>query len=398
MARRNRDITIFGVAALIDAVGTGTFLAGSALYFTRTVGLSSSQIGVGVTVSALVGLAATVPWGHVAHRVGARPVYLGLLLARAACFAAYALVGSFPAYLFVVCLLGLVDKPTAPIQQELVGVVVGDADRQRALAWIRSTRNVGFALGSGVAALVSVAPVLGGYRSVVVVNAVSFVAAAALATRLSRPEAPSAARTAAPRKLTGLLEDRRYLAMTVANGVLTTHMTLLSVGLPLWIISATDLPELTVPLLFGVNTVLAVLLQVPVSARVDTTLSAARSLAVAGALLAACCVTAVLLPSVSGAPGVALAVVAVLFLTAAELVQSAGGWKLSFDLAPEHGRAVYLARFSLGTTVQTLVMPLVLTAVVFPAGALGWLVLGAVLAGVGAAAPRGAGVVPVPAR
>jgi hypothetical protein len=70
------------------------------------------------------------------------------------------------------------------------------------------------------------------------------------------------------------------------------------------------------------------------------------------------------------------------------MTQSAAGWRLSFDLAPEEGRPVYLARFNLGPLGQRLVMPLLLTAVVFPLGTVGWLVFGAGLVAVGAAAPR----------
>ena len=382
-----RAITIFGAAAFVDSLGTGTFLAGSALYFTRSVGLSASQVSIGVTASAVCGLLATVPWGHAAHRFGARRVYLILLLARALCFAGYALVTDFPAYLLVAVLLGTVDKPATSVQQELVAVAIGGMDRQRALGWIRTTRNVGFAVGSGTAGLVSVLPELGGYRVVVLINAASFVVAAFLVTLLPKPPA-SAARAATGRRLTGLLADRRYLALTGVNGVLTAHMALLSIGLPLWVVSRTGLPAITVPILIGINAVLAMLLQVPVAARVGDTATATRTLVVAGALLAGCCAVAALLPLVTRGVGLVLAVLAVLLLTGAELAQSAGGWKLSFDLAPEHGRAVYLARFSLGLTMQQIVLPVVLTVAVFRAGTAGWLVLGLLLAAAGMLAPR----------
>src|SRR5579859_4281790 len=330
------SIAIFVVVALVDSVGTGTYLGGAPLYFTRSVGLTAEEVALGLTVSGLLGLIATIPWGHAAHRYGGRRVYLGLMLARGACFAGYALVHSFPAYLLVACLLGLVDKPTAPVQQELVALAVDGEDRQRALGWIRSTRNIGFVLGSGAAGLVTLVPVLGGYRSVVLVNAASFVVAAALATLLRLPSrTDSASQASNPARLAGLFGDRRYLAMTLVNGILSTHMTLLSSGLPLWILTRTSLPAVTVPIVTGVNGVVAVLLQVPIARRVRTTMAAAGSLLATGGLLAACCFTAALLPLIAGPAGFALAVVSVLFLTAAELAQSAGGWKLSYDLAPE---------------------------------------------------------------
>jgi predicted MFS family arabinose efflux permease len=383
-----RRIMIFVIAALVDAVGTGTFMGGSALYFVRTVHLTAGQVGIGVTASAVLGLIATVPWGHAARRFGARPIYLTLLLARGSCFAAYAFIGNFPTYLLVACLLGSVDQPASPIQQEMVALVVSGMDRQRALGWIRSTRNLGYTLGAGVAAIVSTTSVFGGYRTVVMVNAASFFGAAALVATIVVPRVAKKAGAAAPAKLAGILSDRRYLKLTVINGVVATHMVLLGVALPLWILKRTSLPAVTIPVMVAVNTVTVVLCQVYVAGRVKDTMTAARALVAGAVMLAGCCAVAALFPHTHGAVGIAAAVVAALLLTGTEMTQSAAGWRLSFDLAPDEGRPVYLARFNLGPLGQRLVMPLLLTGVVFPLGTVGWLAFGAALAAVGAAAPR----------
>lgn len=387
-ARKRRAIRIYVVAALIDAVGTGTYMGGSALYFVRTVGLAPGQVGVGVTASAVIGLIATVPWGHAARRFGARPVFLLLLMAKGLFYGSFAFVDTFPAYLLVACLLGGVDQPASPIQQEMVALVVGGNDRQRALSWIRSTRNFGYTLGAGIAAIVTTTSIIGGYRTVVVVNALSFFGAAALTATLPKAAAAAAAKAAAPKKLAGLWSDRRYLKLIIVNGVAATHMVLLGVALPLWIIKRTPLPAVVIPMMVTINTVLVVLVQVWVAGRVRDTRSAARALVLTGALLGGCCAAAAALPYTHGAVGIGVAAVVALLLTGAEMTQSAAGWRLSFDLAPEDGRPVYLARFSLGPIGQRLVMPLALTAVVFPLGTVGWLVFGALLLAVSATAPR----------
>src|SRR5207245_6471562 len=131
-------------------------------------------------------------------------------------------------------------------------------------------------------------------------------------------------------------------------GALTSHMILLGVGLPLWILKRTPLPAVAVPMIVIINTVLAVLLQVPVAGRIKSTMSAARALILAGVLLGGCCAAAAVLPVLHGAAGLAVAALSAVLLTGAELVQSAAGWRLSFDLAPEDNRRpTYLARFSL---------------------------------------------------
>src|SRR5262249_58689599 len=58
------------LAALIDSTGTGLFMTGSAIYFTRVVGLSAAQVGLGLSVAGLVGLLGSVPIGVLGDRFG----------------------------------------------------------------------------------------------------------------------------------------------------------------------------------------------------------------------------------------------------------------------------------------------------------------------------------------
>ncbi len=372
----------FAFASLVDAIGTGCFLAGSALFFTGEVGLTAGQVGVGVTLAGLVGLLATPPWGRAADRWGARGIVVVLLLARSLAFALYMLVASFGAFLAVAAFLGMAEKASAPVQQTLLGDMVGAGDRQRALAIVRSTRNVGFAFGALIAASLSSMPALGGYDAIVAVNAATFMVAAVLvATIRATPTRSSATAREAPGSHP--FRDRRYIALTAVNGVLTLHMSLLSVGLPLWLVEHTSGPAGLVPALLVVNTVLAVVFQVPVADRVRSRRGAARAFALAGTGIAACCLALAFAARVDGVAVVAVALAAMLALTAAELTQAAAGWDLSFRLAPESHRGHYLGVFSLGVTTQTIVAPVLLTGVVFGGGGWGWAALAAAMVAVG---------------
>ncbi|GAA4598142.1 MFS family permease [Actinoplanes octamycinicus] len=387
MAERGRGaIATFVLASLVDAVGTGCFLGGSALFLTRTAGLDAAQVGAGLSLAAVAGLLVTVPVGRLADRHGPKPVLLTLLLIRAGGFALYALVGSFPAFLAVAVLLGMAEKPTSPAQQALIAAVVGDGERQRTLALTRAVRNVGFGAGAGLAALLVLPGSPVGLPGVVLCNAVSFLLSGLLLARVpaARPARPAGRPPARPR----LLADRGYLRLTALNGLLTLHMALLSTGIPLWLLTATDLPAFWLPVLVVLNTVVAALAQVPVAQRVRDAAGAVSMLRVAGLSLGGCCLLLALLPGMTGAAVAAgIAVTAVLALTVAELTQAAGGWDLSFRRADPERQGAYLSVFSLGVTTQTIAGPVLLTALVLPAGAAGWAVLAALLAVAGLAAP-----------
>lgn len=171
--------------------------------------------------------------------------------------------------------------------------------------------------------------------------------------------------------------------------MLLLHTTLLSVGVPLWILHHTSLPPVLVAAMFVLNTVLAVSLQVPVSAIAATLPGGVRAFRRAGLALALCCL--LLTFSGSGAEWTAavLLTLAVVALTFGEMLQAAGAWSAGYTLAPEERRASYLAVLGLGTNAQTIAGPLVVTAVV-GAGAYGLVLLAA---GLVAAAETAAAVV-----
>ncbi|MFC5927502.1 hypothetical protein [Micromonospora vulcania] len=54
---------ILTLGTLVKTVGRGLWLVASALFLTRSVGLSPTQVGVGLTISALVGVLASTPSG-----------------------------------------------------------------------------------------------------------------------------------------------------------------------------------------------------------------------------------------------------------------------------------------------------------------------------------------------
>lgn len=371
------------IMALIDASGTGAFLAVSAIFFTRSVGLSVTQVGLGLALAAGVALATAVPIGVIADRYGPRRVLVVVSLWRATCFAAYPLVQDFAGFLLVVCLLGLVDKAAAPMEQALVGQAVARVERVRTMAVMRAVRNAGMTIGALLGTLGLVLDARPAYVGIVLVNAASFVGLAAMASRLPLlAGAPGLRRRLSPR----VLKDVPYLMLATLNAVLTIHMTLLTVGLPLWIAEHTHAPRAIIAPLLIVNTVLAVALQVRASRGADTATGAAERLRVGGLALAACCLLLSLAPPLPAGPAVALLVVGMVALTGGELFQSAGGWGLSYELAREGEQAAYMSVFWLGVSIQQIVAP-VLIAAVLVAGASAWVALGALLALAGLSVP-----------
>lgn len=372
-----REATVFVLVMFVSAVGLGLFLSGSVLYYTTIVGLSNAQVGTGLSVAAVAGVLCAVPIGAIADRVGARNALVVIMAWRGAWFVALALVDGPVGFVVAAVSLAVAEGATPPAVQSLVGTITQGADRTRTMAIVRTVRNVGLSLGAGLAALLVGQGGGTPFRILVVSTAVAFLVSAILLIGLRVPRQATKA-SIAPWKVMRELDDWRFLAVVLVNGCLALHMTILSVGIPLWVVAVTDLPKYLVPLVIILNTAMAVALQVVFSKGVDGSDRAVTALRRGGLSLALSAVAFGLMDLTSIPVAVALLMLGTILLTFAELWQSAGGWELSFRLARADRRTVDLAAFNVGISVQGIFGPPLLVLVVH-GGPAGWFGLAATL-------------------
>ncbi|MEU4216685.1 MFS transporter [Actinoplanes sp. NPDC026623] len=364
------------LVALVDSFGTGVFLSGSVVFLTLVAGLTAAQIGLGLSAAGIVGLITTVPIGVVADRIGTRRVLVALQVWRAAWFVAYAYTASFPVFVVVACMLAMAEKSTGPLNQAVIGAAVGDHDRVRTMALVRVVRNVGFSLGAVAGTTLVALGSHAGFRAIILTNAASFLLAGILLARIPLLNSTASARRNGAWHSLASLRDGRYLTLTALNGIVVMHMTLLSVGIPLWIVMHTSAPPPLTGIIILVNTILVVLLQVRVSRGCDDLTVASSRMRWAAMALAGCCLLLGLSSGTTTVVATSLIVAAVILLTGAEMWQAAGSWGISFELSPPDRRGEYLSVFSLGTTLQSIIGPVLLTAFVVPHATVGWLGLG----------------------
>jgi len=365
---------------LVDALGTGMYLTASALYLTRIVHLSIGQVGIGLTVGALVGVLGTVPLGILADRIGAGRLYIFIQLWRGACFIGYAFIGSFGAFVLVACCSGLADAAMPAVGTAVVAGAANDEERVDTLAKVRATRNAGYGIGALLAAVAITIGTRPAFLVIVATNAASYFVAAAMLMTMG---AWSSSQAASRRASLDLRTHPKYLLAGGVNAVLAIHMTILTVGLPLWVADYTVAPAGVVGLLVALNTAMSVLLQARFARRASTLSGAlgcwtrcGLAFGAFGAVMIGIHLTRLVWLAVCGA------FAAVILLTCGELWQSAGSWKISYDLADPDRRAQDLATFQLGVAIQSVVGPFLIADAVLR-GDYGWPALGAAVLLVG---------------
>jgi MFS family permease len=336
---------------VIDTLGTGLFLPFTILYFLATTRLPVTQIGLALAVAGAASLPLGPVFGSAADRFGPRPVVVTSNLVRAAGFAAYLGVHSFPALLAAAFVVQVGNRAFYSSYTPLVTQVAEPGQRERWFGFIGAVRNVGFALGGVVAGVALTGGGVAAYRAVVIGNAVSFLLAGVLLTRLKlAPLPPREQRAGAGGGWRAVLSDRPYLVLTAVNTLFALASNALDVVLPVYLVHVLALPPWTAGACFGLNCVLVAFVQGPVVTRIEGR-SATRMLVLAGGLTAVSALVFLAAEPLSVVPALLLVVVGVVLFSAAELVQSPVMAALSAEAAPDGLRGRYIATFQLSWTV-----------------------------------------------
>ena len=375
---------MLSIAQLTDSIGLGGYLVCSALYFTRIVDLSATQVGFGLTFGWAVGFLAGVPLGHLADRRGPRGVAMLLAASAAAALVAFLFVRSFVPFVAVASLYGASQCGLTAARQALLAGLVAPADRTRVRAVLQSAINGGIAIGAAGGGLALQAGTQAAYLTVFALDAASLVVSALVLLRL--PPVASAPRGASGEPALAVLRDRPYAVIAALNTVLQLHIPLITLGIPLWIVQRTHAPSWTVAALLVVNTMSVVVFQVRVARRVTDLATAARQVRTAGVvLLVACVVFALSAAGSSALLAVAILLLAVGLQSLAEMLQASGSWEISFDLAPPGKHGQYQGFFGSGFTVARMLGPLLITTLIISWGTIGWLLLGVIFLAAGLA-------------
>lgn len=162
------------IASLVDSVGTGMYVAGGIIYFTRSLGLSATQVGTGISLGALIAALCVVGVGRVADRIGIGRALVALQVWSALAFLCFLLVDGFAAFALVACLVAVPERGWHPLASTVVSAVVEKEQRTDALAVMRMLRNTGFAVG-GLLAMGTLSVASNGTLvTVMLVNSLSF--------------------------------------------------------------------------------------------------------------------------------------------------------------------------------------------------------------------------------
>lgn len=103
-----------GALHFVDSLGSGLFMAGSAVYFVVVAGLPVTTVGLGLSLAGFSGFVSSILLGRVADRFGARQMLAVLLTLLAGLYVLYPLVGSAWTFFPVVIAIGALEFGCGP--------------------------------------------------------------------------------------------------------------------------------------------------------------------------------------------------------------------------------------------------------------------------------------------
>ena len=374
---------VYGVTTLVNTFGFGLIVTSMVLYFTRAVHLSSDQVGLGMTIAGIVGLAAGVPVGDLADRHGPRAVVRGTFLASFLATLGYLFIRDWVAFVMVATVDMLALNANGAADGALLRRVGGE-DATVFRSATHAITNVGISLGAVGCAVAVQIGTPDAYRALIAGNAVTFLGAWVLSSRL--PKYPPLPRPDdGPRW--GALTDRPFVAYAVHNALMSMQYFVLLVPLPLWIVTRTRAPGWTVGALLLLNTFIVIAFQVRVGRNVTTIAHGGAALRKAGLLfLVSCCA----IGFAAGLPGWAallLIAAAIAVHSVGELHHASATFALDFGMAPEHAQGQYQGLAGLGLGAAGAFAPMFMLGLCLTFGTAGWLGLGGFFAILGLTAP-----------
>jgi len=378
-----KDERTLSAATLAHGIGFGSFAGCSAIFLTRSVGLTIAEVGTGTAVAGVIAVLVALLAGRAADKVGARDLLVVLSVAQAVCFAGYLVVRGFGPFLLVVCAFAAVDQGARVARNTVIAGMVAGRDRVALKAHLRSVSKLGISLGTVLSAVPLYLDSRPAYLAMIVANVAMASVTAALVRRLPRSTREPASST--PPLGWAALRDRPYMTVAVLCGLLATYRSLLTIAMPLWITTRTQVPHTFVAALLVINTILGIALQVPASKRAGTAEAARHSARLGARLILPACAAFAGAAFLPVGPAMAVLALGMVALTIGELWTSVAAWSLSFELADSRIPGQYQGAFALGMSVETIAGPLLASGLVLGLGVPGWLAAGLLSATIGGA-------------
>ena len=346
-----RDIWVLSIATLVNRVGT-MVLPFLVLYLTRELGFSAPRAGLILAVYGVGSILAAPLAGRLSDRIGPLPIMRWSLVVTGGLLLVFPFAKGFAAVAGITLLWAVVSESFRPANLVMIANVVSADLRKPAFALMRLAINLGTSIGPAAAGFIAALS----FKLIFVVDALTTIAAGLilfltpLSTKRHVHDPVDETEGSGSLRQLLVLDDRRYLlflsAIFLTGFVFFQHEG----ALPLFLVNVLSLSPAFYGMLFTINTVMIVFMEVPLNAA-TAHWPHHRALAI-GAFLFALGSGALAFAS-----GPAMVVVAIVVWTFGEMMLFPQASAYVAEIAPPHRRGVYMGAYQLAFNLSFAIAP-----------------------------------------
>ena len=336
-----RQVWLVQVGGVVNSLGNGIVLPFIVIYLHNVRGISFAQAGLALAIGAVAALAAGLVAGSTVDRIGGRNTLLLGLVLQAAAFLMFPLIRE-PWQAFA--LLALEGAGTAcfwPGQSTLLARLTPADDRHSAYALQRISMNLGMGMGAVVGGLIATTSDPSSFTRLFFLDAATFLVFVLVLSTIKEPQPIEAEQEHDRSGYRAVFRDRSFLGLVGLNVLFVAVGYEVFALLPPFAKNYADVNERWVGLIWLANTLLIVLIQLPVSKALE-----GRRRMVALALMNILWAVAGLIvlaagQLLNGTMAALVFITATMVFGVGETLQGPTQAPLVADLAPDHLRGRY---------------------------------------------------------
>lgn len=353
-----RDLWLLSIATLINRLGTMVipFLV---LYLTQELGFSPVRAGLALGIYGAGAIIIAPISGRLADTIGGLRILRVSLIGSGIMLLAFPFARTFPSVVILVIAWSLLNEGARPATLTLVADLVPTGQRKPAYALIRLAINLGMSVGPAVGGFIA----SHSFRMIFVANAAALLGAGFFLilfplthhahARVAENAAGDAER---PTSRSVVFGDRRLMVFLIATFLVSVVFFQHEGVLPLFLVQDLQLSMAFYGMLFTVNTLMIVFMEVPLNAA--TAHWPHRRALSLGALL-----FAVGSGLFGFAGGPAMVLLGIVVWTFGEMMLFPQASAYVADIAPPRRRGAYMGAYSMAFSLAFAVAPWAGTAV-----------------------------------
>jgi MFS family permease len=338
-----RPVWLLEAGGVANSLGNGIVIPFLVIYLhdVRHLGLGTSGFVVAMLLG--IGVVGSPLAGRIVDRVGARATLMTSLGLLAVGYGGFPFVRHAWQAFALAAIAGAGNAGFAPSHSSLLAALTSGEQRTTAYALTRVTDNLGFGIGGLIGGLIATTQVPESYDLLFAVDAGTFVAFMGLLLFVpAPPRVPAAARVGGGYR--EVSRDRAFLWFLALTAVLVAAAyAQIATMLPPFVKDNAAVSEAGIGVIFFVNTIVLVLLQLPLAKALGGH-NRLRALAAAGAIFSGTCFGVLAAGTwLDGSQAVVVLSAVIVAFSLAECLHGAVNNPLVADLAPPHLMGRYMA-------------------------------------------------------